>query len=210
MRRKRLLIELDAPIDWKRALLDLKRWGWTLKGVAAAINAPPSTLKRWWNDGSEPRYEYGRALLKLHAIVEKRSSDPARGGAGLQPFRSLSDQQEELSMGRAKPKPRKPGTEEMLHETAADAGATESNVDEAIALAQSGKARKVAKPKPVVQPSKVRGDPDRPKSAAVNSKAQMSYADAMKALAAGTLKRSVLTERGWVAVNREPPVQAKV
>lgn len=206
-----MLIELDAPVDWKGKLLDLVRWGWSLKGVAAAINVPPSTLHRWWNDGSEPRFEHGRALLKLHALAEKRSSDPAPGGAGLQTFRSLIfDPQEEPSMARRKPTPRKPGTEEVAQPEAQATEAGESNVDAAIEAAQRGMTHKVAKAKPVVPASKVKGDPERPKSAPVNAAKEMSYADAMKALAAGELKRSVLTERGWVAVNREPPAQQKV
>ena len=43
--------------------------GWKLKQVADAINVPPSTLKRWWYEGSEPLYEDGRALRKLHRSV---------------------------------------------------------------------------------------------------------------------------------------------
>lgn len=82
------LLERDPPVDWKGLLLDLQRWGWTLKGIATSINAPPSTLQRWWNDGSEPRYEYGRALVKLHAgEKEKRSSDPDPRTAALQAVR---------------------------------------------------------------------------------------------------------------------------
>lgn len=75
-----MLLERDPPVDWKEVLLDFVRWGWTLKGVARAINVPPSTLRRWWDDGSEPGFEDGRALVKLHELErdrKKRTSDPA-------------------------------------------------------------------------------------------------------------------------------------
>lgn len=74
----------------------------------------------------------------------------------------------------------------------------ESDVDEAIAAAQSGRARKIAKPKPQVPASRVRGDPERPKEAAVNAKREMSYDEAMKLRREGKLTRSVLTDEGWV------------
>lgn len=86
---------------------------------------------------------------------------------------------------------------------------TESNVDKAIEAGRSGGTHKVAKPKPVVPPSKVQGDPERPATAAVNAKKEMSYAEAMKLLAAGELKRSVLTDQGWVCVAKAVPGIAK-
>lgn len=82
-----MLIERDPPIDWKALLLDFVRWGWKLTEVAAAINVPDSTLMGWWNDGAEPRYENGRALLKLHAHAEKRFGDPGEPSPGVQPAR---------------------------------------------------------------------------------------------------------------------------
>ena len=137
----------------------------------------------------------------------------------------------------AKPKVRNPGSEE---EEALDPAETESNVDDAIAHAAQGKARRIVKPKPKVPPSKVKGDPGRPGTAAVNAKREMSYEQAMKALEAANelealrriisispateaqatrmaelqeiaLTRSVLTERGWVvAPNRVPPGGVRV
>lgn len=64
-----MLLERDAPVDWRNLLMDFVRAGWKLKQVADAINVPPSTLKRWWYEGSEPLYEDGRALRKLHRSV---------------------------------------------------------------------------------------------------------------------------------------------
>lgn len=87
---------------------------------------------------------------------------------------------------------------------------TESDVDEAIALAQSGQARPIIKPRaPAPVASFHRPDPGRPPNAAVNQAPSMSYADAMTAVEAGTLQRSVLTERGWVAVQKAPPPETK-
>lgn len=82
------LLERDPPVDWKGLIRDLQRWGWKLNAVAFAINTAPSTLKKWWYEGSEPGYENGRALVKLHAAEkEKRFSDPNPRTAALQAVR---------------------------------------------------------------------------------------------------------------------------
>lgn len=72
-----MLLERDEPVDFKALLLDFVRWGWTLKSVADAINVPPSTLKGWWYDGAEPRFEDGRALVKLHETETVRRQKDA-------------------------------------------------------------------------------------------------------------------------------------
>lgn len=103
---------------------------------------------------------------------------------------------------------RAPGEAAAADVEVAAQGATEpgeSNVDKAIAAGQSGRAHKIAKPKPIVPASKVKGDPERPAEAAVNAKKEMSYEQAMKLLAEGKLTRSVLTEQGWVAVPKKVP-----
>lgn len=82
-----MLMERDPEVDWKRVLLDFVRWGWKLKAVALAINVPYSTLMGWWNDGAEPRFEDGRALLKLHAWAKTRNSESSDAEPGLQPAR---------------------------------------------------------------------------------------------------------------------------
>lgn len=125
---------------------------------------------------------------------------------------------------------RQPGAEGQAQATPGQQAA-ESDVDAAIAAAQSGRARQIKKPRAPVAPSKVKGDPDRPADAAVNAKKEMSYADAMVAHDAAfelarlqelerpsdeqrarmaqldkiALKRSVLTEKGWVAVPNKKP-----
>lgn len=82
-----MLLQRDPPVDWKRLILDLRRWGWTLKGIADAINVSDSTVQHWLDYGKEPMYENGRALIKLHAQQEKCFSNPAMGTAALQPAR---------------------------------------------------------------------------------------------------------------------------
>lgn len=209
-----MLLELDAPIDWKGLLLDFVRWGWTLKGVARAINVPPSTLRRWWDDGSEPHFEHGRALLKLHGIAaEKRCSDPSGPGEGVQRILASPEQPKEASVAkRNQPKQvRSPGTEpEAQLADLVDPADTKSDPDAAIEAAAQGKARRIAKPRAPVAPSAIVGDPQRPAEQPVNLKREMPYAEAMQALERGELKRNVLTERGWVvAPNRQPPAVAK-
>lgn len=83
----------------------------------------------------------------------------------------------------------------------------EPNPDAAVAAAQRGQAHKVPKGRAAVPPAPERGDPERPKKAAVNQEPEMTYAQAMKLLEAGELKRSVLTEQGWVVAptKKAPP-----
>jgi hypothetical protein len=131
---------------------------------------------------------------------------------------------------------RKPNTIKTPGEDT-QSGAGESDVDAAIAAGQAGKAHKIAKAKPKVPASKVKGDPERPAQAAVNAKKDMTYEAAMKRHAATVemfdlldqgpprdaegakkhaervaelqkvaMQRSILTEKGWVAMpNRRPP-----
>lgn len=112
---------------------------------------------------------------------------------------------------------------------------TESNVEAAIAAGKSGGTHKIAKQHPNPGPSKVKGDPERPATAAVNARREMSVAQAMKGLEARrelddlrglsnptdeqrmrmtelskvALTRNVLTEEGWVCVDRTPPAGAR-
>ena len=53
-------------IDWRRILDDLRDHGCTGYRVAIALGTEWSTVQRW-REGAEPRYGYGRALLRLHA-----------------------------------------------------------------------------------------------------------------------------------------------
>lgn len=209
-----MLLRRDERINWHAILLDLVRLGWTLKAIAGAINVPPSTLKGWWYDGKEPRFEDGRALIKFHE--QEMAKSRKRGFFTVEPViqsashaRSGAHPKENAMPPRNKPKTiAAPGEELSRPPLAEEPG--ESNVDEAIAAAQSGRARRIAKPKPEVEPSPIKGDPERPASAPVNAKREMSYADAMAELDAGTLKRSVLTEKGWVQPpNPEPPKGAR-
>jgi hypothetical protein len=73
-----MLLERDKPINWHEIILDFIRAGWSLWGVARAINVPPSTLGRWWYSGSNPRFEDGRALLKLNAALKKNAKATTR------------------------------------------------------------------------------------------------------------------------------------
>jgi hypothetical protein len=90
---------------------------------------------------------------------------------------------------KQKPKVRTPGEEPKVPES------TESDVNAAIEAAQSGEAHKIAKPRPEVAPSKVKGDPSRPADAAVNARREMSYEDAMLALNAETEIKDLQAER---------------
>jgi len=102
---------------------------------------------------------------------------------------------------RAAPASRQPGS-------TAD---TERSDDAALEAGQQGKTHKVSKhPDPATLPkSQVQGDPERPGDTPVNTKPEMKYADAMRLLDEGKLKRSVLTDQGWVTVAKAAPAGSR-
>lgn len=210
-----MLLKRDPPINFVELILDLRRAPHRLKlrVIAEAINVELNTLKAWYYRASVPNYDDGNALRQFHdAVTESCKS----GNSPTQPViqsashaaRSGAHSKENAMPPRNKPKNVAAPGEDPASLSAEAAG--ESDVDEAIDMAAQGKARRIAKPKPEVAPSPIKGDPARPAAAPVNAKREMSYADAMAALEAGTLTRSVLTEKGWVAARLpEPPKGAR-
>lgn len=92
----------------------------------------------------------------------------------------------------------------------ADPRAAESDVEQAIEAGRSGKARKIAKPKPEVGVAKVKQlDSLRPKTMPVNQKTEMSYEAAMALHKSGEQTRAILTPLGWVAPPDRTPESAK-
>lgn len=64
-------------IDWKRILEELQAAGVSMYRVALILGADWSTVDAW-RKGSEPRYGYGQALLKLHRRVIGEKLDMSR------------------------------------------------------------------------------------------------------------------------------------
>lgn len=60
--------EYIQPVDWKRILDEINAVGFSDYKVAMILGADSSTVGGW-HKGSEPRYGYGAALLRLHAKV---------------------------------------------------------------------------------------------------------------------------------------------
>jgi hypothetical protein len=86
----------------------------------------------------------------------------------------------------------------------------QSDIEAALAAGQAGEARPIPTVRAPVAPAVMpRPDPERKRTAAVNQAATMTYAEAMASLNAGTLERSVLTERGWVAAPVRNPADMK-
>lgn len=227
-----MLLHRDTPPNWREVILDFLRWRWQLKTIAEALGISRSTLGGWWYDGHEPGYSDGAALLKLHSLEEerhrRRMSPLSRIFGGSEKRQSDTEAPEtallsasrahgpfnrdqETDMGRAKaPRTtRKPGEDPRAAGTPA-AQAGQSDPDAAIAAGSRGGTHKVTKPRPATPASKVKGDPERPKSAAVNAKPEISYAEAMALKAEGKLVRSVLTAQGWVTVDKVVPAGAKI
>jgi hypothetical protein len=55
--------------DWTEIGHELRRHGWGVTKVAAHLNVPKSTVRRWFNDNSEPGYHVGRQVIRLHNQV---------------------------------------------------------------------------------------------------------------------------------------------
>jgi hypothetical protein len=211
-----MLIRRDPPTNFVEIILDLRRPPFRMKlnAIADAINVDVNTLKGWFYDSHIPNFEDGNALKQLHAkLVESCQSNQEPPKTVIQSTshaRVNTAKEKPMAKAGKQPKQVKQPGEEPQAQIPGQEGGT-SNVDAAIAAAQSGQTHKVAKPKPAVAPSKVKGDPLRPKDAAVNAKREMSHEEAVAAAESGTLTRSVLTEKGWVFPKaKEPPKGARI
>jgi hypothetical protein len=56
----------EPPVEWTRILDDLNAAGFSDYKIALTLGCDSSTVSGW-HKGSEPRYGYGAALLRLHA-----------------------------------------------------------------------------------------------------------------------------------------------
>lgn len=76
-------------------------------------------------------------------------------------------------------------------------------IDDVIEASKAGVALKVEKMKGEEAPARIIGmhDPSRNEEAPINRAPEMTYQEAMEAIAEKTLNRPVLTERGWVTPN---------
>lgn len=59
------LSEQQKP-DWPQIIKDLQAVGLSYKRLSYLLNVAPGTVAGWVG-GSQPRYEHGRMLLKLHS-----------------------------------------------------------------------------------------------------------------------------------------------
>lgn len=56
-------------IQWNMLIDDLEHAGWKPADIANALAVPPTTVSGWKNEGKEPRYSHGDALLLLYRAV---------------------------------------------------------------------------------------------------------------------------------------------
>lgn len=58
----------ETPVDFAALIAELRGepYRMSLRSIAEAINVPPSTLRKWYYEGSPPRYDDGQALVTLH------------------------------------------------------------------------------------------------------------------------------------------------
>ncbi len=58
--------------DWHRLAMDFRRAGITHAQIAEALNKRESTIRKWFNHGSEPNYSDGERLLSFYrSVMEK-------------------------------------------------------------------------------------------------------------------------------------------
>jgi hypothetical protein len=199
-----MLLSREKRTNFVEIILDFRRppYRCKLKAIAAALGVAESTLKKWFYEGATPNYDDGKALVALHErVVEsrQRGQDAAQTVIQPAPHRRGAQPGKEPAMAKSRPKHvQQPGAEPQA---TPEQEPEHSDVDAAIAAAQSGRTHKVAKAKPAAPPSRVRGDPERPPGAVVNAKPEMAYAEALALRDAGRLKRAVLTDQGWVTRN---------
>lgn len=200
-----MLLKPHERINWTELILDLRRAPHRLRfrDMAERTGYSEQAIKACFYRGHQPLYEMGCALVALH---ESCYGDQSRRK---NVFQSPHTSEKELSVTKIPRKRAEPGAQPIESDPEDEQG--RSDPDAAIMAAQGGRARRIAKPRPSVPASKVKGDPDRPRTAAVNARREMSYAEAMRLREAGNLPRAVLTERGWVAANERPvPAGARV
>lgn len=78
------MTEINAPrVDWAQVMADLHNNGCTIYRVSQLLGVADCTARNW-SRGGEPRYGYGRALLRLHS---------AYCGAGLTTLRVTEAEQ---------------------------------------------------------------------------------------------------------------------
>jgi hypothetical protein len=72
--RRRFILERDPPVNFAEALTEIRRLrGYGTSDLCFILNVPRPTLSSWEHDGCMPRYEHGRAILKLLSLC--RNSD---------------------------------------------------------------------------------------------------------------------------------------
>ena len=52
-------------VDWFRVIVEIERAGVSVAAISARIGAPFETVRGWRNQGAEPRYRTGAALVEL-------------------------------------------------------------------------------------------------------------------------------------------------
>lgn len=62
-------------VDWFRLLVELKRAGWSLRGMSAATRISKPVLVGLRNSGAEPKHKAGEALIALWCQVTGLTRD---------------------------------------------------------------------------------------------------------------------------------------
>lgn len=70
---RRVVIQLDEPIDWVATLTQIRRQGWGTADICFTLNIERERLYSWERKGSKPSFETGRAILKLLHVVKNIS-----------------------------------------------------------------------------------------------------------------------------------------
>jgi DNA-binding transcriptional regulator YiaG len=74
--KRRELLQRDPPVNWTNVIDEIRRMGWSTGQICFVLNVSRGALWYWENGGVTPRYEDGRALLKLRETVRKLAPNP--------------------------------------------------------------------------------------------------------------------------------------
>ena len=73
MIRRRIILQMDPEVVWPPVLTEIRRSGFGTADLCFTLNISRSLLSAWEKGASKPNFEHGRAILKLHAKVVKKS-----------------------------------------------------------------------------------------------------------------------------------------
>ena len=71
-----IFIRREEPIHWPTVIDEIRATGQSCTSIAASLGVGRMAVKHWSAGNAVPRFEEGRALLKLHERVTHKAYHP--------------------------------------------------------------------------------------------------------------------------------------